>query len=77
MVAKNVARLVVCMALALVLHVSGNIMGIDFGSDTMKVSLVQSGKALQIGKYSCYYYCAVDILCRFTRVTHLNSFHFI
>jgi len=31
------------------LMVSGYIMGIDFGSDTMKVSLVQSGKPLQIG----------------------------
>lgn len=30
---------------------SGYIMGVDFGSDTMKVSLVQSGKPLQIGVY--------------------------
>lgn len=36
--------------------VNGNVIGLDFGSDSMKVAIVQPGTPLEIGNYIFYYY---------------------
>jgi len=42
---------VILLVVALLwVDVGGNVLGIDFGSDSMKVAVIQPGKALEIGK---------------------------
>jgi hypothetical protein len=41
--------LFVCVA-ALLSKVQGNVIGLDFGSDAMKVAIVQPGSPLDIGQ---------------------------
>lgn len=43
-------KLLACILVVIAaLVVRADIMGIDFGSDSMKISLVKSGKPIQIG----------------------------
>jgi hypothetical protein len=41
---------IVCVQL-----VSGNVIGLDFGSDSMKVAIVQPGTPLEIGLWHAFF----------------------
>jgi hypothetical protein len=44
----------VCCVIAVCLQiVSANVIGLDFGSDSMKVALVQPGTPFEIGTFWC------------------------
>jgi hypothetical protein len=46
----STSMLAVCLVLLCAVLARGNVIGIDFGSDTMKVAIVQPGTPLEIGK---------------------------
>jgi hypothetical protein len=48
----------ISFALICIVHVSSNVIGLDFGSDSMKIGIVQPGQAL--GTYASIFLCCCE-----------------